>query len=154
MTQGPWTLFDWSLKKLEDGTLDIDTQTVKAVLTGNSQTLSGSFVGTSSDARYSDLTNELSTANGYTAGGVSLTGTTFSRPSSNITQWTCNAFSWTLTGNIVIKYCVLYVDGATNKDLLCFADFDTTSSSSTLTIAPPSLTYNPGGSGIIQWTRT
>jgi hypothetical protein len=46
--------------------------TIKAVLTTSTQAITRTFTGSSGNARYTDLTNELGTASGYTAGGVAL----------------------------------------------------------------------------------
>jgi hypothetical protein len=124
-TQGPLTWFDRNILKIGDGTLDLDTMAIKAALLSSSQAISRSFLGTSGEARYSDLTGELATANGYTSGGAALSSVALSRPTASRVRLTSSPVNWTLTGSITFKYVVLYVDGATNKELLMFADMDT-----------------------------
>jgi len=123
--QGAFFWFDYSLKKLLDGTLDLDTQTIKAVLLSNAQAVNRTFLGTSNNAQYSDLTGELATANGYTNGGFTLTGVGINRPSAALSIFKSDPLAWTLTSPITFKYVLLYSFGATNKDLLMVADMDT-----------------------------
>ena len=52
---------------LLDGTIDLDTDTIKAVLLA-----SGYTPNRSTHTVYADLTDELSTANGYTSGGATV----------------------------------------------------------------------------------
>jgi hypothetical protein len=143
MAVAPLYFFDRALLKLTDGTIDLDTTTIKAVLTTSTQALTRTFTGTSGDARYSDLTNELTTANGYTAGGTTITGVLLTRPSANVVKFSSSNISWTLTGSITAKYLVFYASSATNQDLLMVCDLDDTGSSLTATagslvIAPDS----------------
>lgn len=134
-TQGPFTWLDRALQKIGDGTLDLDTQAVKAVLLASSQAVSRNFVGASGDARYADLTGELATAGGYTAGGTALTAVTLSRPTASRVKFSSDPFNWTVSSAITFKYVALFAFGATNKDLLMVADMD---------IGGGSVTANPG----------
>jgi hypothetical protein len=125
MAQGPFYWFDRAIQKVEDGTIKLDgTHTLKAVLATITQPLSRSFLGSSGDARYADLTNELATSNGYTNGGLALSGPTFNRQSTSKTKFTSSAFFWTLTGTVTFKYAILFDFSATNKDLIMVCDMD------------------------------
>lgn len=125
MAAGSFTLFNIAKKKLADGTFDLDSHTFKAVLTTSSQALSATFAGSSTDCRKADLTNELSTANGYTAGGATLGSVTWNRSTGTVTFDAADTV-WTLTGGgVTCKYLVIYDDTATNDDLLGFVDLDT-----------------------------
>ena len=55
------------------------------VLLGDGQAMSAAFAGTSTDARFSDLTDEVS-GTGYTAGGVALANVTWARASAIVTN--------------------------------------------------------------------
>ncbi len=70
---------------------------------------------------YDDLTNELSTANGYTAGGVTISGVaiTYDATSDQIRlDWTDPG--WTFSADVTWRYAVAYIDtgGAGSTDPL------------------------------------
>jgi hypothetical protein len=130
MAQGAFFWLDRASLKLVDGTVKLDgTHTLKAVLTTITQPLSRSFLGSSGDARYADLTNELTTANGYTAGGVVIASPAIGRASTTRSRFSSSAFSWTLTGTITFKYVLIFDFSATNKDLVAVCDMDDTGGS-------------------------
>jgi hypothetical protein len=140
--QGSFFWIDRALKKRDDGTFKLDgSQTIKAVLLASSQAVARGFLGSSGDARYADLTGELATANGYTAGGAALTGVALERASANIVRFRSDPIAWTLTGSVTFKYLALYVFGATNKDLLMVSDMDT--GGGTVTAPTGVLQFNP-----------
>lgn len=71
----------------------------------------------------SDVTGELSTANGYTAGGATVTVTS-SAQSSGLYTLMANDVSWSASGNIgPFRYAILYNDSATNDELIGYVDF-------------------------------
>lgn len=123
--QGDFTIFNLAKKRLPDGTIDLDTHTFKIVLTTVTQAIAATFIGSSTDCRYADLTNELTTAAGYTAAGATLGSVTWTQSTGTMT-WDCADPAWTLTGGgVTFKYAIIYDDSATNKNLLCFCDMDT-----------------------------
>lgn len=72
----------------------------------------------------SDVTGELSTANGYTAGGVTLTVTSSSQ-SAGLYTLIANDPTWSATGSIgPFRYAVLYNDSASNDELIGYVDFN------------------------------
>lgn len=128
-----------------DGTISLKNDTFKLVLTTSAQAIDATFLGSSADCRYADLTNELSTANGYTAGGLTLTSDTLTRTTTTQTNdtvaWDTADAVFTLTGGgITHKYALIYSNTATNKDLVCFCDMDTGGGS----ISPLAGTYTIG----------
>lgn len=151
MAVGPYTWFNQALKKIADGTINLNGTSFKAVLTTVSQSLSKTFDGSSGFCRYSDLTAELATANGYTNGGLALAAETLSR-SANVVKWTADPISWTLSGTISFKYLVIFDDGATNKDLLCFCDLDV-GGSVNIDAIPPTLLITPDALGMLTWSQ-
>lgn len=109
-TTGTLVLFNSFREYVADGTIDLDTDTFKVLLTTSTQVLSAS--GQSVKA---DLTQEVANGNGYTSGGVTLTGVTWTRSGGTVTfdsddpQWTASS------GSITARYCVLYKSGTANS---------------------------------------
>jgi hypothetical protein len=102
-----------------------------------------------------DLTNEVSNANGYTTGGITLTGVTWNR-SSGVATFDSNDVVWTATSSgITARYAVLVDLTATNDKLIGYMLLDaapanvTATAGNTLTVSPHStqgwfqLTVNP-----------
>lgn len=145
MAGGAFTFFNIAKPKLINGTLDLDSNTIKAALCTVTQSLTATFAGSSTDARYADLTNELGTANGYTAGGVTLSGLSVTQSGGTVT-WTATSPAWTLTGTITAYYIVLYASSVTNSPLIGFALLDSTPASVSPIAGTFTVAFN--GSGI------
>jgi hypothetical protein len=91
----------------------------------------------------SSLTNELSTANGYTAGGVTLASITMTYDSATDQVRLDSADpSWTFSGSVTWRYGVAYIDtaGASTTDplmlLLDWATSQTVSGVYSITVDP------------------
>lgn len=134
MAAGKWKLYDFAKLYIGDGTHDMDATAnwtcALFLSTSNCNTLS---VGT---GIYGDLTNEVATAFGYTAGGVALTGETWTRSGSTVT-FDANDASWSASGgSIVARFAVIYANATLNgivKPLLCVSLLDTTPADVTAT---------------------
>lgn len=89
---------------------DLPGATLKMALLTSTYTPSN---GTSGHSVYADLTNELSTAFGYTAGGVTLATVTITASGDGWKLTTGDAV-WTASGGNIPawRYGVLYVSGA------------------------------------------
>ena len=141
MSAGPFTLFYVAKPKFGNGKMNLSSDALKACLLTNVQTIANTFVGTSGNAQYSDLTNEVASGNGYTTGGVALTGVTYTQSSGTVT-FTFTSPSWT-SATFTAKYLAVYDNTATNKDLLLYCDLEQTSSTGvsvtngTLTVTVP-----------------
>jgi len=135
-------MYDFAKKYLADGTFDLDdTANWKMALftsASNANTLS---VGT---GVFGDLTNEHANANGYTSGGVAVTGVTWTKSGATLTFDSDNSV-WTASGgSITARYCVLYKDATVNsivKPLLLVCLMDT---------APADVTATDGNTLTVQ----
>jgi hypothetical protein len=152
--QGPTTVFDRALAKFGNP-VNWGTDTFHYVLCTNAQVLDPTFVGGSGDARYADLTGELTTALGYTVGGVSLTGPSTIRPTTARAAFqTSGSASWTFSAPPTFKYGIIVDWTTTNKDLLAICDFDTTSTSTTISPIAGPWAMNPDATnGWFYWSR-
>lgn len=150
MAVGAWTWFDRAKLKVGNGTVQLSADTVKMVLLTSAQALTAAFVGASTDCRYADLTAELTTAAGYTLGGVALTSQSLARISATVVGFSGVA-SWTPTGGgLTFKYAALRDFTAANGDLIGFVDLDTTGGSVIATSAGP-LQISADSNGFLGW---
>lgn len=128
-----------ALEKLGDGTFDLDTQAFNVVLCGDGQALAPTFAGTSGNALYSDLTDEV-VGSGYTTGGEALAVTGWTR-SGAIISFTADPTTWeALTASM--KWAVIVLDGGAG-DILAYFDLETTD---------PTGRTSAGGDFTINWT--
>jgi hypothetical protein len=116
MAADNWKVYDKFKEYVGDGTIDLDNDTFKCALflsTSNAATLS---VGT---GILGDLTNQHANGNGYTTGGVALTGVTWVEAAGTVT-FDCDNISWTASGgSIVARFAVIYSDTAASDQLVC-----------------------------------
>jgi hypothetical protein len=148
-TQGPFTWFNEALEHVDADEMAADS--FRAMLCTASQVLDPEFVGASGNCTYADLTAELATANGYTNGGLLLSGVTLSR-STNIIKWTCSTIQWTLSGSISFRYLV--IRNAIDGRLLCFSDvYSDGGAGVNLTASPGILGFAPTSGGVLSLTR-
>ena len=96
------------------GDIDLDTDTIKVAL------CTASYTPSTSHDFFNDITNELSTAGGYTAGGATIASPTISAGVFDAadTSWTSATFT--------CRYGILYKstgDSATSP-LIGYIDFD------------------------------
>lgn len=123
-------------KKIMDGSIDLDTDTIKVVLVTSSYT-----PNIDTHTQYSHITNQV-TGTGYTAGGATLANksvavdTTNDRAKFDADDTTWTSASVTARGAIIYKY----VDNEGSPDdtspLICYKDFgaDVTSTNADFTI--------------------
>jgi hypothetical protein len=136
-------MFNKAKLKLGQAKFDFTGHTLKGVLSTSSQALSATFVGSSTDCRYADLTNEASNGSGYTTGGVALTGVTWAE-SAGVVTLDCTDPAWAgLTKTF--KYFSIYDDTDANDSLIGFVDLDTGGGSITVASTDYSIKVNASG---------
>lgn len=134
MAAGKFKVYDFAKKYIGDGTIDLDdTTNWKGALflsAGNANTLS---VGT---GVYGDLTSEHANANGYTTGGIALSGIVWTRSGATLT-FDLSDYVYTASGgSIVARFAVIYKNATVNsivKPLLCVSLLDVTPANVTAT---------------------
>lgn len=114
-----------------DGTFDLNSDTFKVSLHTSTYTPSAS-----SHTVYADLTNELSTASGYTNGGATLGSVTWNRSGGTVTFDAADTV-WTASGgSITARYAVIRKSGTANTrvdPLVAYILLDTTPADVTAT---------------------
>jgi hypothetical protein len=95
---------------------NLGSDTLKVLLTNTAPSLS--------NTQKSDISGELSTANGYTAGGATVTITS-SAQSSGLYTLIATDVTWTASGGTIgpFRYAVFYNDTATNDELIGYLDY-------------------------------
>lgn len=129
--------YDSFREYLGDGTIDLDTHAFKVALLTSSYTPSAS-----THTVYADISgSEVSSTNtGYTTGGATLTGVTWTKSGATVTLDAADA-SWVAgTAGLTARYAVIYDDTPTvpSKPLVAYVTFDsdvTASSGNTFTLA-------------------
>lgn len=104
-----WKLYNRAIRKLGAGTIQLPGA-VRCALVG-----SGSNFNTATLSLYSQLTDEVPAANGYTTGGVGLTGEAWTAgTSAGQIKFDANDPSWVASGGAItsILGAVLYMSGA------------------------------------------
>ena len=109
---------------------NLGSDTLKVLLTNTAPSLSNTVKA--------DISGELSTANGYTAGGATITVTS-SAQSSGLYTLIASDVTWTASGGSIVpfRYAVIYNDTASNDELIGYIDYGysvTVSSGQTFTI--------------------
>jgi hypothetical protein len=105
---------------------------------------------------FADLTNELTTTGGYTAGGQAVAGLTFVQ-ASTVSNLAGNNVVWTASGGGIaaFRYAAIYINATLNsvvKPLI--AAIDNNGSDVPATTAPNTLTVTWNATGIFQVTHS
>lgn len=137
------TFYNSFREYVADGTIDLDTDTFKVTL--HTSTYSPSAT---THTVYADLTNELSTANGYTNGGATLGTVSWNRSGGTVTFDAADTV-WTASGGtITAHYAVIRKDGTANaivSPLIAYILLDTT---------PADVSATTGNTLTLQWNAS
>lgn len=120
MAAGNWIVVNQVKNMMPNGVLDLDPGSLKLAL--YTSALSPALTDTAYSA-----TNEVATANGYTQGGVSVTGTLASV--SSTTTFSISQAQWTASGgSIAARYARLYATGTIGgvvNPIIAYCSLDT-----------------------------
>lgn len=104
------TLFNAFKAYLGDGTIDLDTDTIKVQLHTSTFAPNASTMGV-----LADVSNEVANGNGYTTGGFTLTSPTYTQTAGTAAYKTGNNPSWTgASAGFVARYALFYKSGTAN----------------------------------------
>jgi len=111
------SLYNHTAKLFADGSFAAsDTYKVKLLTAATFDATHTTLAGTGG--------TEVANANGYTTGGVALTGVAVTTVTTNDAKFDANDASWTASGgSITASYAILYNDTDTNDPPLAFIDF-------------------------------
>lgn len=102
------TLYDAFKQYVGDGTIDLDTDTIKVAL------VSSAYTPSSAHSVLADITNEVANGNGYTTGGVTLTSLSYTQ-TSGTAKFTSSNPSWTgASAGFVARRAIFYKSGTAN----------------------------------------
>lgn len=137
------TFYNSFREYVADGTIDLDTDTFKVTLHTSTYTPSAT-----THTVYADLTNELSTASGYTNGGDTLANVSWNRSGGTVT-FDADDTVWTASGGtITARYAVIRKDGTANaiaSPLIAYILLDTT---------PADVSATSGNTLTLQWNAS
>ncbi len=150
MAADAWKSYNKFKEFLGEGYIDLDGDNLKMALF-----LSTSNAATLTNDEYGDLTNELSNGNGYTTGGIVLTGVTWTESSGTVT-FDCNDPTLTASGGtLTFRFAVIYVvktisapTGTVTSPLICMSLLDNTPADVSVT-SGNTLTFQINASGIL-----
>lgn len=149
MAAGAWTVYSKAALAMSKGSYNLASDTYILALITNSYT-----PAPNTDALWSDVSaNELTTANGYTAGGVALTSVTDTLATATAT-FTSAAATWS-SFSATFRYGVIVrrASGSlvSGDLLLCYSDLG---GGSSITGGGGTLTVTMNGSGIFTITHS
>lgn len=116
-----WTWYAAARQRILKGEINLETDTLKVALFG-----SASNAATLSLSTLADVTGQLSTANGYTSGGLTLANKAF-QDGTGFTTFTSDDPQWSISGGSINPYfAVLYDDTHANDALLMVTGLNST----------------------------
>lgn len=111
------SLYNHTAARFADGSNAVgDTYKVKLLTAATFDATNTTLAGTGG--------TEVTNANGYTTGGVALTGVAVTTVTTNDAKFDANDASWTASGGaITASYAILYNDTDANDPPVAFIDF-------------------------------
>ena len=108
------------------------------------------------DEAFASATNELPTANGYTAGGVVLgTKTAVYTAAGGISTFDCADFAWTASGGDLVFRYVVFWDNTTTAPVDALIGYLDHGVSGNFTLTNGNtITFQTGANGLLQGTVT
>lgn len=109
-----WKVYNTAKLKLGQAIVDLSSHTFKMALFE-----AASNANTLTHDELADLTSQVANGSGYTTGGVTLTGVTWTNSSGTIT-FDFDFASWIgVTGGFLCQYAVVYDDTVSGDPLIC-----------------------------------
>ena len=119
MAATAWTIHDQTIERIGDNTVDLDNHVFRVALFR-----AASNAETQSLNNFSQLTNQTASGNGYTSGGNTLAGVTWTS-SNGVARFDSNDTTWNASGgSIVAQIAVLYDDTDTAKTVIAHSTLD------------------------------
>lgn len=123
---GPWVLYDQFKLALGKKLLDLNADSFKVALFTSSSSAINAAVATATYTAFATDGNEVSNANGYTTGGVSVGVGTFTN-SGGTEHFDVGDASWTgSAAGIVARAAVLYDNTDASKRAIAYCLLDST----------------------------
>lgn len=146
MAAGAWTVYNEAKKKIGNGTLPLNSTAFHIQLH-----TSASNAATATLSIISEVTNEVTSGNGYSSSGKAMANEVWTvGASAGQYKFDADDVVWTGTGGSIanIKYAVIWISGASagGRHLLCYSQL--TSSQFTLA-SGNTLTIQMNSSGIL-----
>lgn len=146
MAAGKFKLYDSAKEYIADGTIDLDTDTFHIELY-----LSSSNANALSNTVLASLTNQHANANGYTTGGIALSGVTWAQVAGTATFDATDPVWTAAGGSIVARFAVIRKAGTANaivNPLLCVCLLEAVGPADVTATSPNTLTITFSASGI------
>lgn len=124
MAAGPWQLINDFKFNAYQKLMDLDSDTFKVGLALSTSNLAT----TMTPSGYANITNELTTTGGYTAGGTTAGSPTLTGGGATATiTWDTGNVSWTGSGaGFTARFAFIYDDTSVGKQIIAFCLLDST----------------------------
>lgn len=147
MAASAWRIYDSFTEDVAKGVIDLDSHSFKLALF-----TSASDANDDTETAYGGLGSEVANGNGYTTGGIALSGVTVTR-SGDVTTFDFVDPQFTASGgNIVFRFAVIYDNTPAGKPLVARCLPDSTPGDITI-LDGQTLTLQINASGAFDFRR-